>query len=375
MKKILSFVIILMLTLTSCAAIKVGKSEQVCTYTGDKTLSYMADIDDNGGYAFIYVSPETGEYSVYSAKEDGKEEKLLYTAKKNSYIYELYGNDGIIAFFERTLYSNNDERCTLKVIDSQAEKVYTPYEKVIVYSKNDIQSRFICVEGKDVYYVTASYALGESRVMKYTVGDDEPSELAVVQFTENEMTFGHSITCISKSGDNIIMACVDGYTNCIAFVNTKTGVCEKKKMLPNNVGIVYSAAYDAETESIALHYSSVNDKGEFICDNVGYISMQGETITTVYQLKDDEGICRESVEAFGGVLFFNVQNGQAKDGDSLATTGQLYTGYVFNMKSAKGVLFEKSFRTWANGEFIYNLGLDESGAYIALFKTEISDVK
>ena len=345
MKKILCLIIILAMLLSACSNIKQGKTEQICTYDGEKTLSYMTELDKNGSFAFLYVDEKTGGYTVYSAQMNGENEKLLYTAKENAYIYELYADENIIAFYERTLYSNNDERCALKVINAETGEVRTPYEKVIVYSKDDIQSRFLSVENKNVYYVTASYALKETRVMKYTFGEESPVEVTTLPFTENEFTFNHSITCASESGGKIAMACVEKYTAYIAIADAKTGVVEKKKTLPSNVGVVYCTAYDSESGIIALYYSTVSEKGEHVCDSVGFISTLDEAITTVYQFESGGYACRETVTLKNGVLAFNVQNGDTSAGDSLTKAGEIYSGYAFDVESKKGILFEKSFKT------------------------------
>ena len=361
MKRIICSLIVSVLMLTSCSNIQKGKMEQVCSYADDgKTLIDMQMLNGEE-YAYLYASDN--KYTVRSALQNGENDKVLYETTGNAYINEIYANDGIIAFFERILYSNNDERCTLKVIDTQTQSVYTPYEKVIVYSKADIQSRFIVIQDKSVYYITTSFVLNRSRVMKYTVGDKEPTELTSVDLTENELTYNHSVTSLSGSGGKLVLTCLDGYTNYLALVNTQTGECEKKKILSEDIGVVYSTSYDSSSGSIVMYYSTFDEEGVYLSESIGSTSFTSDEIKPLYNIEKNEDVIFESVTLNDGYAVFGIQS--KDDGDNITNTS-----YIFDISNGKGISYSNGFDAWIENDVLYVLHLEDG--ITSLNKTNIS---
>lgn len=363
MKKIICLLIILSALLVSCSGVKTGKTKEVCSYGGeDKILTDMLPLTDDE-YAYLYI--DGSRFTVVSAGQNGENEKTLHETTGNAYISELYANDGIIAFFERIMYSNNDERVTLKVIDTETGEVYSPYEKVIVYSKADVQSRFIVIEDKSVYYITSSFVLNRCRVMEYTIGDDEPSELTSVDLTENELTYNHSVTSICGGGGKLVISCVDGYTNYLALVDMKTGECEKKKTLANDVGVVYSTAYAPSTGDVLMYYSTMDEEGRYVAENIGVQSFKNDGASVLYQLQDGDSVLRESVTLTDGYALFSIQN--QKD----ASSKQTVTGYSFETASGKGTSYENAYRCSIINGALYTLSIEEEKSLTTLNRSEI----
>lgn len=361
MKKFICLVIVSVLMLTSCSNVKKGKMEQVCSYADDgKVLTDMQMLNGNE-YAYLYAFDN--KYTVHSAAQNGENDKILYETTGNAYINEIYANNGIIAFFERIMYSNNDERCTLKVIDTQTQSVYTPYEKVIVYSKADIQSRFIVIQDKSVYYITTSFVLNRSRVMKYTIGDEEPTELTSVDLTENELTYNHSVTSLSGSGKKLVLTCLDGYTNYLALVDIDTGECEKKKILSDDIGVVYSTSYDSSTGDIVMYYSTFDEDGVYLSESIGTTSFTSDKIKTLYNVEKNEDVIFESVNLNNGYAVFGIQS-KKEDGNITNTS------YIFDISSGKGISYNNGYDAWVENDVLYVLRL-ENGV-TSLNKTKIS---
>ncbi len=360
------FCLILMtVLLCSCSGAKLGDRTVLFKNDDEKFLTYTAFYNEKGDTACLYADED--EYYITAKTNDGAS-KLLYTLPENSYAYELYANDGIIAFYERQIYENRDERCILKVIDTESGEIYTPFSKVIVFETYDVQSRFIEVVGRDVYYITSSFALEETRIMKYTVGDEEPTEFATVPMTENEFTFNHSITCMDAYGDKLVAATVTGYDTHISIYNLKTGEAEKKKLLPINVAVVYSVAYGKDG-NIGLFYQTVDKEGKFESDIVGYIGVNDEEITSLYTLSDSEYVNREAVYLDGDILTFNIQ--LAKAADDVVSHEDFY-GMMFNIKNEKSVRISGSSLTFSKDGKLYDLMFDKNNAKTVSFtETEI----
>ena len=363
MKRFLCLMLMTVL-LCSCSGAKLGEKTVLFKNDDEKLLSHTVFYNDEGDTACLYTDED--EYYITIKSNDG-EGKVLYTLPENSYSYELYAQDGIIAFFERQIYENRDERCILKVIDTENGEVYTPFSKVIVFETYDVQSRFIEIVGRDVYYITSSFALEETRIMKYTVGEEEPTEFATLPLTENEFTYGHSITCLDACGDKLAAATVTGYDTHISIYNLKTGEAEKKKLLPINVGVVYSVAY-SENGNIGLYYQTVDKEGKFEADRIGYIGVNDEEITQLYTLSDGEYVNRETVYLDGDILTFNIQ--LAKD-DNVLSHDDFY-GLMFNIKNEKSARISGSFLTFAKDGKLYDLVFDKNDAKTVSFtETEI----
>ena len=358
MKRFLCLILVIVF-LCGCSGARLGEKTILFQNEDEKFLTHVAFYNDAGNTACLYADED--EYYITAKNNDGTE-KLLYTLPENSYAYELYAQGGIIAFYERQIYENRDERCILKVIDTESGEIYTPFSKVIVFETYDVQSRFIDISGRDVYYVTSSFALEETRIMKYTVGDKEPSEFATVPMTENEFTFNHSITCMDIYGDKLVAATVEGYDTHISIYNLKTGEAEKKKLLPINVGVVYSVAY-SENGNIGLYYQTVDKEGKFEADRIGFIGVNDEEITTLYTLSENEYVNRETVYLDGDILTFNIQLAQ---NDSVLSHDDFY-GLMFNIENEKSARISGSFLTFAKESCLYNLIFDKNDAHSVSF--------
>ena len=362
MKRFLCLILITVL-LCSCSGARLGEKTVLFKNEAEKLLTHTVFYNDKGDTACLYTDAD--EYYI-TIDSDG-EKKVLYTLPENSYAYELYANNGIIAFYERQIYENRDERCILKVIDTENGEVYTPFSKVIVFETYDVQSRFIEVVGRDVYYITSSFALEETRIMKYTVGDEEPTEFATVPMTENEFTFNHSITCMDAGGDKLVAATVTGYDTHISIYNLKTGEAEKKKLLPINVGVVYSVAYGKDG-NIGLFYQTVDKEGKFEADIIGYIGVNDEEITPLYTLSEGEYVNRETVLLDGDILTFNIQLAQTDD----IVSAEDFYGMMFNIKNEKSARISGSFLTFAKDGKLYDLVFDKNDAKtVSFIETEI----
>lgn len=364
MKRFLCF-LLLTVFLCGCSGAKLGDGKVLFENVKEKLLAHVAFYNDNGDAACLYTDED--EYYVSTKNADGTE-KLLYTLAENTYAYELYAESGIIAFFERQIYTNRDERCTLKVIDTASGEVYTPFSKVIVFDTYDVQSRFIKISGKDVYYITSSFALNETRIMKYTVGAEDPVEFATLPLTENEFSYNHSITCMDINGTTLAAACIDGYDCYIALYDLASGELQKKKILPIEVGIVYSIAYN-DAGNIALFYATVDEKGDFTADKVGVIGTNESSIEPLYELSKGEYINRETVLLDGDIMCFNVQI--SKEGDNVLSYDDFY-GVMFNIADGKSARVNGSFSMFAKDGKLYNLVFDEKDAKTVSFtETEI----
>lgn len=348
MKKLLC-VILSVVFFCSCSN---ALDDAVTLFTNDENvlLTHAVFYNDNDDVATL--NSKDGKYYVNTRSADGKE-TTLYTLEDGNYAYELYANDGLIAFFERCIYSNRDERCTLKVIDTENGEVYAPFSKVIVYEDYDVQSRFIEIDGDDVYYITSSFTLGETRIMKYTLGAESPVEFTTLALTQNDFTYDHSITCFDIDDGKLICACLDGYSNVIQIFDLESGVCEKKKLLPANVGVVYSIAYSNNTAETALYYSTVSTDGKIDGDYVGVIKATSENINVLYTLEDGEYVNRETVSFDGEYVCFNIQTKTDISYDN-------FKGMMIGINNKKALNVEGSMQTFTKDGKLYNMLIDEN---------------
>ncbi len=354
MKKLLC-VLLSVFLLCSCGD-TLGNSEVIFSSSDDETLSYAVFYEGNS-VATLNVKDE--KYYIKTRSENG-EEKTVYTLADGNYAYELYADGGIIAFFERSLYTNRDERCTLKVINTKTNDVYTPFSKVIVYDNYDVQSRFIEIDGNDVYYITSSLSLGETRIMKYTLGNDEPAEFTTLALTQNDLSFGHSITSFDIDNGKLICACLDGYSNVLQMFDLKSGVCEKKKLLPSNVGVVYSISYSQENDTAAMYYSEVDKEGKVSEEHIGTASGKDEDIKVLYTLEENEKVNRETVRFDGEYVCFNVS-----DADDISYKN--FKGIIINSKNQKSVSLDGCMLSFINDGMLYNISVDKKDEKRASF--------
>lgn len=354
MKKLLC-VLLSVVLLCSCGE-TLGDAEEIFSSSDGETLSYAVFYD---GESLATLNVKDEKYYIKTRSENG-EEKTVYTLADGNYAYELYAGDGTIAFFERSLYTNRDERCTLKVINTKTNDVYTPFSKVIVYDNYDVQSRFIEIDGNDVYYITSSLTLGETRIMKYTQGEDEPVEFTTLSLTKNDLSFGHSITSFGIDNGKLICACLDGYSNVLQIFDLKSGVCEKKKLLPSNVGVVYSVSYCQENDTAAMYYSEVDKEGKVSAEHIGTVTGKDENITVLYTLEENEKVNRETVHFDGEYVCFNIS-----DSDDISYKN--FKGIIINSKNQKSVSLDGCMLSFTKNGTLYNISIDKNDEKRATF--------
>ena len=173
------------------------------------TALYPED-PENGSVAVLLRRYDESSSSVAVAPSTGAEMTKIYDLTAGTLTYELTAGDGIIAFFELTTYSDGSVNYALKVLDTEKEnELHIPYKKT-VSEDDEMQTRFIVIYGRCVYYLTKSNLLGRCRVMRYSVDEKELEEYLSFDFTENELTGGSSCTCISEKDGYLTCACADG---------------------------------------------------------------------------------------------------------------------------------------------------------------------
>lgn len=258
----------------------------------DKTLAVLLRKYDEAASAIAVCTEPEAEPAVIYRLPDGK------------ITYEISAGDGIIAFYELTTYTDGSVNYALKVIDTKSETldVRTPYNKS-VSDENDVQTRFICVYGGCVYYITKSNLLGRCRVMKYSLNDDGLTEYIGVPFTENEITGGASVTSISVKNGYLTIAVVSGNKTTLKTYNLTTDELVREKELPYGTAIVYMADHDYNTGLYAIYYYSAQRE-----ERVGVFAYSDDTVEDVFSLNDDEYLNHEEVRIDGGNVVFTVQD-------------------------------------------------------------------
>ncbi len=351
MKKLLSAVlsVMLLISFTSCAE----KAEVLAEYSQEGVKPIYT--------AKLYSDPRDEKYA-FLLREDGKmqsciatgtltsELKTVYTAPSDGYIYEMYANGGTVAFYEMHPVSNGT-RYDLKVIDTETDKVYSPYSKLISRD-DDMQPRFVAVYNDCVYYLTVSLLLESCRVMKFDPATEELSEFIVTPFTENSLTYNHSSTFINRRDDNLVVSRVDGAKQYIDVYSLSSGQKVSEKLLPSSVGIVYNCDYDARSGVYAVYYGQL-ESGNLTFDAVGIISHSSEELKRIFSAGANTYLDREALRIENNILLFNL----SKDADSVLYDN--YDGILYNMATDELTRFSGSMHTWYDDGNIYNLMLDK----------------
>jgi len=258
----------------------------------DKTLAMLLRKYDEAASAIAICTEPEAEPAVIYRLPDGK------------ITYEISAGDGIIAFYELTTYTDGSVNYALKVMDTKSETldVRTPYNKS-VSDENDVQTRFICVYGGCVYYITKSNLLGRCRVMKYSVKDDELTEYSGVPLIENEITGGASITSISARGGYLTCAVVSGNRTTLKTYDLNTDELVREKELPYSAALVYMADHDYNTGLYAMYYFSAQSD-----ERVGVFAYSDNEITDLITLNDDQYLNHEQVRIYQNDVSFVVQD-------------------------------------------------------------------
>ena len=267
------------------------------------TLLYPEKPDDSFVAVLLRKYDESASAVAVGSEPDG-DFNVVYRLPDGKLTYELSAGDGIVAFYELTAYSDGSVNYALKVIDtkSDAVNVITPYSKT-VSGENDVQTRFICVYGGCVYYITKSNLLGRCRVMKYSVKDEQLTEYLGVDFTENEITGGASVTSISVKNGYLTVAVISGNRTTLKTYNLTTDELVREKELPYSVSMVYMAYHDYNTGLYAIYYFSAQSD-----ERVGTFAYSDGAVDDILTLSNDEFINHEEVSVERGEVCFTVQD-------------------------------------------------------------------
>ena len=316
----------------------------------DKTLAVLLRKYDEAASAIAVCTEPEAEPAVIYRLPDGK------------ITYEISAGDGIIAFYELTTYTDGSVNYALKVIDTKSETldVRTPYNKS-VSDENDVQTRFICVYGGCVYYITKSNLLGRCRVMKYSLKDDGLTEYIGVPFTENEITGGASVTSISVKNGYLTIAVVSGNKTTLKTYNLTTDELVREKELPYGVAMVYMADHDYNTGMYAIYYYSAQSD-----ERVGIFAYSDSSVEDVFTLTESEYVNHEDVKIEYGAVGFVIQ-----DTEKTAPHDQFYalskTVSEGELKKTPGV-----FGTVRTGDDTYGLEFDTKKGYDAVHLIKIT---
>lgn len=304
MKKCLCFVLAayMIFALASCA-----REDIIKTYTDkDEMPSYITRLDprsDVGKFAVLLRKYDESKSSVALCDKIGGELNIVYELPDVSLTYELTAYDGLIAFYELSMFSDGSVNYALKVIDTKdGNKVHSPYKKT-VSEEGDVQTRFIVIYNGAVYYLTKSNLLGRCRVMKYDVKTKELTEYLSFDFTDNDLTNNSSCTSISGKGGYLTCAVVSGNRTTLKTYDLNTDELVREKELPYGTAIVYMADHDYNTGLYAIYYYSAQRE-----ERVGVFAYSDDTVEDVFSLNDDEYLNHEEVRIDGENVVFTVQD-------------------------------------------------------------------
>ncbi len=351
MKRIVTFFLTftLIVSLFSCE-----RSTVSAEYTEEgKKPSYMAKLySDPRNTEYAFVIREMGQMqSSIAIGNIGGELKTFYTAPSDCCIYEIYTGNGIVAFYELYPDSSGSVRYELKIVDTENEKIYAPYSKLLS-KENDVQPRFLTVYNDCIYYLTVSLLLESCRVMKFRLSTEELTEFVSYPMTDNEFTYGHSSTFINHRGDDLFVSRVDKTTQYIDVYSLSSGEKSSEIKLPNEIGIVYNCDYDPKNGVCAIYYNQLSN-GTLAGDAVG-ILYRGETkIKRIFTAGAGTYLDRDALRIENNILLFNL----SKDAETVEYGN--YDGVLYNMANDKITRFEGSVNTWYDNGSIYNLTLDK----------------
>ena len=355
MKKITVFVLAALLTLLcSCG----GGRDVIRTYSEESGVpAHMVRLDPN--------DPEDTQTAVLLCRYDGTAAKIavasdpsadpvtVYEATENTLTYEIAAGDGLIAFYELTVYTDGSVGYALKVIDTaNGNKVHTPFKKT-VDGQTGRQTRFICVYGGCVYYLTESALLGRCRVMRYKASDGSLDEYLSFPLTGNEASGGSSCTFISEKSGYLSCGTIDGSRCTIKTYDLSTGELFLEKDLPYAVVMVYAAEYDPMTGMYALYYLSAQND-----ERIGLMTFSDERITDVLTLGENVYLNREEITLYNDLLIFSTQD-QSKSDDPY----RAFTAHVVNVADAAEKLYEGCFEILSSGGSVYTLSFDKKAGY------------
>ena len=295
----------------------------------------------------------------------GGDMTAVYSLPEGVMTYELTANDGLIAFYELTTYSDGSVNYALKVIDTNNNNtVHSPYKKT-VSDEGDLQTRFIAVFDGSVYYLTKSNLLGRCRVMKYSVKDKELTEYLGFELTENEMSGGSSCTFISENHGYLTLGAADGNRTTLQTYDLHTNELVREKPLPYNAALVYMADHDYNTGMYAMYYLSA--QGD---ERVAVFAYSDGDIRDIMKLDDESYVRGEEVRIINDTVCFETQN----INKTIKTPYEQFNGLIMNTvnadaekKSCSGCL--QIFTV--NGEY-YGLCFDEKQGYEKMILKKIT---
>ena len=330
-------------------------------------------------YARLYPEKSgDGRYAVLLRKFDGIETHIavsdgldgepqtVYSLPDGTFAYELAAGGGLIAFYQLTSYTDGSVNYALKIIDTEnGNKVHSPYSKTVSDAK-ETQTRFLTVFGGAVYYLTASVKLGRCRIMKYDTKTEELSEFLSFDFTDNEITNGHSCTFISGREGYLTCGVVSGSVYTLKTYNMRTGSLIAEKQAPGNVGMIFYADYDRMTGIYALYYAQKGDgsKGD---ERVGVMTASSEYVTDVFTNLDNAYICRDAVTVYNNLICFNVEAAEKTDGY------ESFYGVLVNITDGSDTAFRGSLQLLIEDNDIYSLSFAKNKGYekVTVSRTEI----
>ena len=270
----------------SCSGANIVK-----TYTdAEKLPSNMTLLDPRAQddiYAVLLRKFDESKTSVALCDGVDGEFDIIYELPAGTITYELTAAEGLIAFYELSMYSDGSVNYALKVIDTKNEnKVHNPYSKTIS-EDGDLQTRFLCIYNGAVYYLTKSNLLGRCRVMKYDVNTNDLTEYLSYDFTENVLTDNSSCTSISERAGYLTCAVVSGSRTTLKTYDLNTNELVREKELPYGAALVYMAQSD---------------------ERVGVFAYSDNEITDLITLNDDQYLNHEQVRIYQNDVSFVVQD-------------------------------------------------------------------
>ena len=315
-------------------------------------ISLHPEVPSSTEVAVLLRRYDESSSAVAVSDRPGGELTTVYTLPEGTVTYEVVAEGGIIAFYEISAYSDGSVSYALRAVDTaNGGKVHSPYKKT-VSEDGEIQTRFIVVYDRCVYYLTKADLLGRSRVMKYSLDSGVTEEFLGFPFTENEMTSGSSCTFISGKSGYLSCGVVSGNRTVIKTYELGKGELVREKQLPYGAALVYMADHDYATGMYAMYYLSAQND-----ERVAVFSYSDETLTDILELDGDTYVSREEVLLYGDSVYFQTQDTNSEDPYSQ------FRGYSVKVADGDTKEYAGCMDMFINGGEAYALTFDKRSGY------------
>lgn len=258
--------------------------------------------DDGENKIYTYLLRHAGGASKKIASGKSIDEMdTIYTASKNSNIFEIDANINYIIWYESTL-DDYSYIYQIKLYSRVNQTTKTIFEKTIDINSSEFPFKYLGLSGDKAFYTEFDLDNSLEKIIEYNITNSTYNTFIELPLINYKISINSPISFINVKESILTTSIIENEAVKLKVYNIDTKEEIYSINLPKNIELVYYGDFDLDTKTFAIYYSK-NNSG----DGVGVINIDEHELKEFYTLDSNIYLYHNKISISGNLVYYNIE--------------------------------------------------------------------